>query len=435
MRPIDTYLAVKWRMSFSSPFRPETDDDLNPHEGLRRLYGLRWAYIGLFSLAAILATWAHIVVPWVPYISVLTLLLAGNLSIYLRLRLLSARTRVSQAELAGQVWIDSVAVAMILYFTDGASNPLAPLLLLPLTLAATLLTLRWVLAMLIFSLSAYALLMFTYIPLTQPYLDQGQAWWIHRLGMAFAFFLSAVLLVWFVHRMASALRNKAARLNAQREYTLRNEHIVALATLAAGTAHELGTPLNTMRLLADELTQQAPAELQSDLNLLGQQIETCKASLQRLVQRTQQLESPAQPLVHALQAVLRHWQCLRPLHSSMITWPQNPPELTVTWPETLNQALINLLNNAADASPDPIHIHLNWDLSMLNILIIDNGATPPSYPDLGLRPIASAQGMGVGFMLANASLEYYQGRVTLSREEGCTRTEIRLPLHALQVDA
>ena len=93
---------------------------------------------------------------------------------------------------------------------------------------------------------------------------------LHLLGMWFNFALSAVLIAWFVARMAQSLRERDQRLAVAREAALRNEQLVALGTLAAGAAHELGTPLSTIAVIATELERDRghDSALVEDLRLL-----------------------------------------------------------------------------------------------------------------------------------------------------------------------
>lgn len=81
---------------------------------------------------------------------------------------------------------------------------------------------------------------------------------LHVSGMWFTFVLSTVLIAWFIVRMSHSIRQRDKELAEAREQALCNEQIIALGTLAAGAAHELGTPLSTMAVIAGELQQEFP---------------------------------------------------------------------------------------------------------------------------------------------------------------------------------
>ena len=125
----------------------------------------------------------------------------------------------------------------------------------------------WVIAGL--SLLAYSLMLFYSHPIAtlQPMDDHSHHMQgdfnLHILGMWFTFAISTVLITYFVVKMANALRQQEQLLATDREDELRDEQILAVATLAAGTAHELGTPLSTMSVLLDELETEHSTTLRS----------------------------------------------------------------------------------------------------------------------------------------------------------------------------
>src|SRR5699024_675610 len=114
---------------------------------------------------------------------------------------------------------------------------------------------------------------------------RGSSLNLHTLGMWLNFALSAGLVTFFVYKMALALRVKDQTLSRTREAALRSEQVLAVATQAAGTAHELGTPLSTIAVLLAEMREEADdgSPLARDIELLRQQVDTCKSRLQHLV--------------------------------------------------------------------------------------------------------------------------------------------------------
>ena len=103
---------------------------------------------------------------------------------------------------------------------------------------------------------------------------------LHIWGMWANFVISAAIITYFVSRMASELKNQQQKMAEHREQQLQDEQLLAIGTLAAGTAHELGTPLNTMKLLVDEMLIQQKKN--PDLDLLSQQIDQCRTTLKQL---------------------------------------------------------------------------------------------------------------------------------------------------------
>jgi two-component system sensor histidine kinase RegB len=349
--------------------------------------------------------------------------------------------------------LDVLGLSLLLYFSGGANNPFVSYFLVPVTIAAATLGWRYTAVLALLALACYTLLLFHYQPLAQltpasqdPHAAHGalstthldaddSALNLHIIGMWLNFLVSAALITWFVVKMAEEIRRQQERLSRYREDTLRNEQILAIATQAAGTAHELGTPLGTMAVVLKDLQLDyaGDAALQDDIRLLQQQVESCRRSLQALARKAdfRNFQPEAVALQDFLHDLLEQWQLLRPETHCETTLPQgDTPAITVDL--TLRQALINLLNNAADASPGGIALQASWNATEWQLQIRDFGAgiKREIREQLGTR-IASTKenGMGVGLVLSQATISRLGGRVQLYAREGeGTLTEIVLPL-------
>jgi two-component system sensor histidine kinase RegB len=239
--------------------------------------------------------------------------------------------------------------------------------------------------------------------------------------MWLTFAVSALMIAWFVVRMTRLIRLRDAELAATREQALRDERIIAIGTLAAGAAHELGTPLATMSLLAGELARdpQMPDAAREDIALLRQQIVACKEIITGLSRRAgaERLENPGtQPVDRWLDALRQRWHAVRPLAQSRLEVSGAQPAPTVVADPRLEQAILNLLNNAATASAAPIDIRLGWTAGEIVIDIHDHG---PGFPPEVLMQggqvefPAHEQGSGIGLMLTRSSVEQVGGRLLL----------------------
>ncbi|MBS3936238.1 MAG: sensor histidine kinase, partial [Sulfuritalea sp.] len=230
----------------------QTPDDLRLGAIRRRIVLLRWWLIGALALAVLAApTFLAIALPLAPLLALLLLLAAYNLVTRWR----AGADGFHAGDLAGQLAVDLVAMGAMLYLTGGATNPLISLLLLPVAVAALALPASWAAALAALAVAIYSLLMFHALPL--PVEDAQRAMQLHLGGMWLTFAVSVALLVWFVTRMTASLRARDMALAAAREEALRDAQVVALGQLAAGAAHELGTPLATMNVLAGELSAAA----------------------------------------------------------------------------------------------------------------------------------------------------------------------------------
>jgi two-component system sensor histidine kinase RegB len=239
--------------------------------------------------------------------------------------------------------------------------------------------------------------------------------------------------------MARNLRERDRKLAAVREQALRNERLAALGTLAAGAAHELGTPLGTMAILTSELEAEyndaAHAGLQSRLGILQQQIGRCKEALSVMSNTAgaDRAEAGHRTTVSEfLDEVLRQWREQHP-GTALDYAPSaaaSPGEILAE--RTLIQALTNILNNAADASPGQVRLHADWTTTELKIEIADRGPGLASnlHQRLGKHPVTTKEnGLGVGLYLAHATVERLGGHIeTHDRDGGGTLTRITLPL-------
>ncbi len=264
---------------------------------------------------------------------------------------------------------------------------------------------------------------------TSPLNDAFNA---HVLGMWLGFVISATVIAYFAVEMAAAVRLRDAQLNRIREETLRNERIVSLGTLAASAAHELGTPLSTMSVVIGEMRNDCIAPEQTEnLVLLDDQVRNCKRILDTLISHAQ--ETPALINVEQfLLAVLDEWQLLRPTmqyHYAILSAQPAPP---LRADPALRAALLNLLNNAADASAEGLQIYLRWNTQNIVLEIQDQGAglTAEAAARAGSAFFTTKQeGRGLGLFLANATLERLGGNVRLyNREGGGATTEVTLPI-------
>ncbi|MDR2215626.1 MAG: HAMP domain-containing histidine kinase, partial [Nevskiaceae bacterium] len=217
--------------------------------------------------------------------------------------------------------------------------------------------------------------------------------------------------------------------------TLRNEQILAVATMAAGTAHELGTPLGSMAVVLKDLRQQyAPDKaLDDDLKLLQDQVARCRTSLRTLAQKAdfRNLQPETLLLSDFLHQLMQQWQLLRPEVACDLSMPpEAAPQIEVE--ATLQQALINMLNNAADSSPEGLALNVEWSAAQWKLSIRDFGAgiSAELAARLGTHFITTkTHGMGVGLVLSQATINRLGGTVNLfALEQGGTLTEITLPL-------
>jgi len=409
-----------------------TTDGSEHLANLRRLVASRWAVLGVTAGLTLLAPdLLDLALPQFPILAVLAIVALFNGIAQWRLQRASTATAM---ELFSQLLVDIAALSALVFFSGGATNPLVSLLLPPVAIAALTLPLRCVVAVGAVAIGAYSLLMIFYIPLPMP--DATRATRLHLIGMWLTFAVSTLMIAGFVVRMTALIRQRDAELAAAREQALRDERVMAMGTLAAGAAHELGTPLATMALLAGELANDAtltPAA-REDIALLRRQIGVCKEIITGLSRRAgaERLENPPlQPVDRWLDQVRQRWHAVRPQAGSRLILDSEPPPPSITADPRLEQAVLNLLNNAARACPTPLEIHLGWDKCDIAIAIRDHGpGFPPAVLEQGgLASFpAHAGGSGIGLMLTRSAIEQLGGRLTLSNpDDGGALARIEIP--------
>ncbi|MGB0135394.1 ATP-binding protein [Dokdonella sp.] len=342
--------------------------------------------------------------------------------------------------------VDTLVLGYLLYLTGGASNPFVFLLVMPITLAATALPLRSVAMVAALSTATYLLLMFFEVPL--PEMRGGRllsGFNLHLTGMAISFAITAGMLGFFIARLARALRAQQAEAELERERTLRDEGILAIATQAASTAHELNTPLSTIRTLLGELGREhvADATLSADIGLLAGQADRCRDILKDLVKiGSNQLAGVAESMsvLEFADAARQSINLLRPEIEVRFDVDESTGERRISVVPALQHALINLLNNAADASlangESRVELEVGGNDQILELKVRDFGVGMQTA--LKRRPglrfeSTKRDGLGLGLALANATAERFGGTLSAETvEDGGIRQRLRLPLAALE---
>ena len=411
---------------------------------LRRLIALRTIALAGQSLAVwVASTLLNMTLPLRPLVSIIAAMVVVNLLTWWRMY---RSWPVREGELFAHLVLDVVALSALLYFSGGSTNPFVIFYLLPLSLTAAALPAGYAWAIAAIMVACDSLLAFFYVPLPDSHAPSEKDFAMHVLGMWLGFVLSAALIAWFAVRMAETRRSRDRLLAQMREDELRNERIVALGTLAAGAAHELGTPLSTMAVLAREMEQDAAATpaARGNLQVLREQIDRCKSILSTLSASAGQSRAEGggrMPLENYLADIVDRWRTVRRGVSVQQRFEGPRPSPEIVAEQTLSQAIANVLNNAADASPDSVEIAARWNERELRLDICDRGEglTPAAVEGAG-QPFfttkAPGQGLGLGLFLAHAALRRLGGEVRLYNREGggvCTRLE--LPLSGLRVDS
>jgi two-component system sensor histidine kinase RegB len=366
-------------------------------------------------------------IPLAPMLSVSAALLAFNIGLHLWWR------RGGQGDsrlLMLQLLIDMTALTALLYLAGGPANPFVSLYLVPVAIAAVGLDLLPVLALATLSALLYTGLMRWHLPLPTVH---GRDFELHIVGMWINFLLTVTIMAVVLGRFMATVKHQRRALAEARERALRDESVLALGTLAAGTAHELNTPLTTMGLLLDDW-RGGHAPDADDLALMRAQLAHCRDHVRTLADLARRGDAD-EPLPRDADALLHdcvdRWRLLRP--SVTISLDAGAAGHALRVDATLPQALIHLFNNAADANARrgtdaPVDIASRIADGRMRITVGDRGDGPDALAAFA-RAERGAHGLGVGLMISNASIERAGGSVRqFARDGGGCITEIALPL-------
>lgn len=411
-----------------------------PRQIVQTLAGLRFvAVFGQLLTIIVVHYGLHMALPLGGLLAGIVALATFDLLAFWRL---ASPRPISASEALLHIGVDTLMMGYLLYLTGGATNPFVSLLVMPITLAAAALRLRDVVAVAALAAMTYLAVMRWYLPL--PSLGPESAltdFNLHVFGMAISFVITAATLGFFIARLAASLRARQAEAELERERALRDEGILAIATQAAGTAHELNTPLSTIRTLLTEMRREHSAHtpLGEDLTLLAEQAERCRSILRELVAvgRTQLTDVAETMTVGNFVA-----QCastislLRPDVILRHDVDDALRERRCAIVPALRHAVINLLNNAADATlsagNDQIQLNALENSGAVEFRIRDHGSGTFSEQKDRFRS-SKSDGLGLGLALANATAERLGGDlIAHSPSDGGTLQSLRIPNASLE---
>ncbi len=412
-----------------------------PAQNLQRLLLIRaLVLLGLFITCGISFWQLELSLPYTTLLCILTSLGVVNLLTFIRLK---KPWPVTDSEFFSQLQLDLISIGLLLYFSGGASNPFISYLLVPICIAAA--TLRPLFGKLtaLTAAAIYTLLLFYYLPipaLAPEHSHHSSSVNLHIIGMWLNFVVSTLLVTYFVTDMAKELRQREDLLHQHNEDKLRDEQLMAVATLAAGTAHELGTPLSTMKILLHDMHDEYHIEhidnsaLNSDLSILTQQVDHCSTILRQLVQQAEsckEVNDELQQIKSFCEKIIDRWYLLNPKVTASIKFIETNSGICAPVATTVAQSILSVLNNAADAASENIEIYIDISLQSLSWTILDRGpGIPIDMMDKLGQPFYSNKnkGFGLGLFLSQSTLNRYNGSIKLyNRKSGGTRAELKLP--------
>jgi two-component system sensor histidine kinase RegB len=362
--------------------------------------------------------------------------LSAWLNVFLRI-LYPARTRLGTALATCLLAYDILQLSALLYLTGGIENPFTFLLVAPVTVSAATLPPRNTIALGMLGAAATVLLAVYHLPL--PWF-QGTTFDLPTLydaGLLASVLSGMIFLALYAWRLAKESRQMADALAATEMVLAREQQLHALDGLAAAAAHELGTPLSTITLVAKELTRGAPpgSQLAEDLALLQTQAVRCREILKKLT-RAPSEPDPLHARMSVTQLIEEAAGPYRGFNAELVVSasPENGSDEGAA-PEPIGErrpgaiyGLANLVENAVDFAKSRVEIAARWSAREVAITIADDGPGLPTdvmdalgEPYVTTRPArprgqttdGEPSGLGLGFFIAKTLLERSGATISL----------------------
>lgn len=323
---------------------------------------------------------------------------------------------------------DIVQLSVLLYLTGGILNPFASLLVAPIAISAASLRTQSTLFVAVLALFVASFISFFYLPLPWETADGLVLPFAYRMGNWIAVVCAMIFIGFFAWRIANESRIMSAALAATEATLAREQQLSALDGLATAAAHELGTPLSTILLVAKELERDLPSDsrFKDDIQLIREQAVRCREILQSLTDVGSEgdlliststigdmIEEVAQPL-KALNANIVIEK--RPLKDTPLDFVHEP--ILARNPGII-YAMSNIVENAVEFASHKVLILAVWSEKSLKIKIVDDGSGFSSDmlevlgdPFVSSRSISGQRvdddeqrGMGLGFFISKTLLE------------------------------
>ena len=385
---------------------------------LDTLVRLRWlAIIG--QTTAVLAVYYGLDFELPIYACLAAIALAAWLNVALRLRF-QLTQRLEPDRAAWLLAFDIAELAVLLFLTGGLQNPFAFMFLGPVLLSATALPPRFTLTLGAFAVGCATVLVFVHYPLPWDSDDPLQLPPIYMMGVWLCILLAIGFIGVYAWQITEESRQLSDALAATELVLAREQHLSQLDGLAAAAAHELGTPLSTISVIARELERAiAPhAPHGDDVRLLREQATRCRDILAKLTELSAGGEPfdrmPLTALIEEVVAPHRNFGVAIAVktpsdHSSEPVGARNPAIL---------YGLGNLLENAVDFAANQAAVDVHWDEQTVDITISDDGPgfAPEILGRIGEPYVTSRHhqpddtseettGLGLGFFIAKTLLE------------------------------
>lgn len=384
---------------------------------------VRWIALGgqlLTVLIAYLALDFAIPIYWL----LLIILISAVIGIWQH-RFGHVRTRINNYEAFFLLGFDTLQLSGLLFLTGGLTNPFALLLLAPVAVSASLLSMRYTISLILLVAFLASLLSVYHIPLPWP--DTSPQWpWLYLVGLWVAIVFAVGFIGIYIGLLTNQARHILRGLSDARFNMAREQQMVSLGSLATVAAHKLGSPLNTITLITHELGEMLDEKvdydtLANEITALKVETERCRMILAGLSEDANQIDQMSHDPVSVLALVQGliddRFADIRDMIRLQImeTVIGEPPKLGRR-PDIIH-SLEMMIDNAAQFATNTVNIALGWDKKHVYIRITDDG---PGFMSAVLNRLgepynSSRKGedghMGLGLFIATTMIEGLGGQL------------------------
>ncbi|MEQ8355616.1 MAG: ActS/PrrB/RegB family redox-sensitive histidine kinase [Kiloniellaceae bacterium] len=432
---------------------PLTPRGATPHQGRLRLQTLvliRWiALLGQATTLAVVYFGLGYPIPFIPAAAVITV--SGALNVLISIVRPTA-TWVSDHEAFWNLCFDMLLLAALLGLTGGLQNPFSILMLAPVVISGWALSRRATLILSTMAVGLVSVLAFWHLPLPWP--QSGILLSpIYIAGVWTALVIAVIFIASYVSSVAKESQRMSRALAASQFALAREQQLSALGGLAAAAAHELGTPLGTIAVVARELQRELPADspLRDDVELLHAESLRCRSILAGLAEHpsgdagSPYHQLPMAALVEAAAAPHQR-EGVEISFSAGPAIDSSAPQPTVARNAEVLHGVGTIIQNAVQFARHQVLIDVTWDEESVMLRIADDG---PGFdvtvlsrlgePYYSTGPRSRRRGeeqhMGLGIFIARTLLSHHGATLEFSNDlSGGAVVEVRWPRSSLEVE-
>ena len=381
---------------------------------LGNLIKIRWIAIFGQAIAIFFVSFLlKIQIPFFETLSIIILSVLVNFYSYFEER---KNKSISNTKAFSYLLFDTLQLGFLLFLTGGIINPFSILILAPVITSASYLPASMTVVLSTISILIIILLNFFFIPL-----DLGPKFFlpeVYSFGLVSALIITVIFIAIYAYLFASSSRQISNALSISKLQILNQKKMTEVGSLSAAAAHELGTPLNTIFLILNDLLKEKKLiedkNISKDIILLKSQAERCKEILQRFSKNPLKLKDNFLEKVKISDLIKINFEKFNKNKELILEIKPSDSEPEIVYKDEIMYALGNIIQNAISYSVRTTKVELNYQKLIVNITISDDGSgfSKDIIDKLG-EPYVSKnkQGMGLGIFIAKNLIENMGGNI------------------------